>query len=97
MVKILAVDDDEPMRRLLTKELPRKGFSVETAPDGDTAFGLIKSNTYDVVLLDIVMPGTDGITLMKKLKTGPCVSGDHCAHRQGHGRDSCRGDETRRI
>ena len=71
MVKILAVDDDEPMRRLLTKELPRKGFSVETAPDGDTALGLINGNTYDVVLLDIVMPGTDGITLMKKLKQDP--------------------------
>lgn len=71
MVKILAVDDDEPMRRLLIKELPRKGFSVETAPDGDTAFELIKDNAYDVVLLDIVMPGTDGITLMKKLKQDP--------------------------
>ena len=71
MVRILAVDDEEPMRRLLMKELPRKGFSVETAPDGDTALGLIKSNTYDVVLLDIVMPGTDGITLMKKLKQDP--------------------------
>ena len=71
MVRILAVDDDEPMRRLLVKELPRKGFAVETAPDGDTALDLIKSNTYDVVLLDIVMPGTDGITLMKKLKQDP--------------------------
>ena len=71
MVRILAVDDDEPMRRLLVKELPRKGFAVETAPDGDTALDLIKKNTYDVVLLDIVMPGTDGITLMKKLKHDP--------------------------
>ena len=71
MVRILAVDDDEPMRRLLIKELPRKGFAVETAPDGDTAFRLIKNNTYDVVLLDIVMPGTDGIELMKKLKHDP--------------------------
>jgi len=71
MVRILAVDDDEPMRRLLMKELPRKGFEVETAPDGDTAFRLIKSNTYDVVLLDIVMPGTDGITLMKRLRQDP--------------------------
>ena len=71
MIRILAVDDEEPMRRLLMKELPRKGFYVETAPDGDTAFGLVKSNTYDVVLLDIVMPGTDGISLMKKLKQDP--------------------------
>jgi DNA-binding response OmpR family regulator len=33
MIRILAVDDEEPMRRLLMKELSRKGFSVETAPD----------------------------------------------------------------
>jgi DNA-binding NtrC family response regulator len=71
MIRILAVDDEEPMRRLLMKELSRKGFSVETAPDGDAAFSLIKKQTYDVILLDIVMPGTDGITLMKKLRMDP--------------------------
>lgn len=73
MVRVLAVDDEEPMRRLLMKELPRKGFSVETAPDGNTAFELIKNNTYDVVLLDIVMPGIDGISLMKKLRQDPAA------------------------
>ena len=73
MVRILAIDDEEPMRRLLMKELPRKGFSVETAPDGDTAFELIKINTYDVVLLDIVMPGIDGISLMKKIRQDPAA------------------------
>jgi two-component system, NtrC family, response regulator AtoC len=71
MVRILAVDDEEPMRRLLMKELSRKGFSVETAPDGDAAFELVKINTYDVILLDIVMPGIDGIMLMKKLRQDP--------------------------
>ena len=73
MVRLLAVDDEEPMRRLLMKELLRKGFSVETAPDGDTALELIKSNTYDVVLLDIVMPGIDGISVMKKLRQDPAA------------------------
>lgn len=73
MVRVLAVDDEAPMRRLLMKELPRKGFSVETAPDGNTAFELIKTNTYDVVLLDIVMPGIDGISLMKKLRQDPAA------------------------
>jgi DNA-binding NtrC family response regulator len=71
MIRILAVDDEEPMRRLLMKELPRKGFTVETAPDGNTAYGLIRKNTYDIVLLDIVMPGIDGISLMKKLRHDP--------------------------
>lgn len=68
MIKVLVVDDEEPFRRLLKKELERKGFSVETAPDGETAFSLIKENSYDVILLDIVMPGIDGISFMKKLR-----------------------------
>ena len=71
MIKILVVDDEEPLRRLLNKELTRKGFSVEVAPDGKTALSLAKQNTYDVVLLDIMMPGEDGISVMKKLKTDP--------------------------
>jgi len=71
MIKILVVDDEEPLRRLLNKELTRKGFSVEVAPDGKAALSLAKQNTYDVVLLDIMMPGEDGISVMKKLKTDP--------------------------
>jgi DNA-binding NtrC family response regulator len=70
-VKILVVDDEEPLRRLLRKELARKGFSVETAPDGESALSLLKEATFDVILLDIVMPGIDGISLMKKMKTDP--------------------------
>ncbi|MGO9614433.1 MAG: sigma-54-dependent transcriptional regulator [Dissulfurispiraceae bacterium] len=73
MVRILAVDDEEPIRRLLMRELPRKGFSVESAPNGDIALKLIKTNTYDVVLLDIVMPGLDGISLMKKIRQDPAA------------------------
>ena len=68
MIKILAVDDEEPFRRLLRNELTRKGFLVETASDGEEALGMLKEKSYDVVLLDIVMPGLDGISLMKKLR-----------------------------
>lgn len=73
MIKVLVVDDEEPLRRLLKKELTRKGFSVEVAPDGKAALDLAKQNTYDVVLLDIMMPGEDGISVMKKLKTDPAA------------------------
>ncbi|MBI5846674.1 MAG: sigma-54-dependent Fis family transcriptional regulator [Nitrospirae bacterium] len=73
MIKILVADDEEPLRRLLKKELTRKGFSVDVASDGKTALDLAKQNTYDVVLLDIMMPGEDGISVMKKLKTDPAA------------------------
>lgn len=71
MIRVLAVDDEEPFRRLLKKELSRKGFSVEVAPDGETAVTLIRENAYDVVLLDIIMPGIDGVSLMKRLQADP--------------------------
>lgn len=70
-IKILVVDDEEPLRRLLRKELSRKGFFVETAPDGEAALSMLKEATFDVILLDIVMPGIDGISVMKKMKTDP--------------------------
>ena len=71
MIRILAVDDEEPFRRLLKRELARKGFYVETASDGGEALSLLKENSYDVILLDIVMPGEDGISVMKKMKGDP--------------------------
>lgn len=71
MIKVLAVDDEEPIRRLLKKELTRKGFHAEVAHDSETALEMLKDNSYDVVLLDIVMPGTDGISAMKRIRKDP--------------------------
>jgi two-component system response regulator AtoC len=67
-IKVLVVDDEEPLRRLLKKELTRKGFAVETAPDGQGALAVLRDHAFHVILLDIVMPGIDGISLMKKLR-----------------------------
>ncbi len=68
MINILVVDDEEPFRRLLKKELGRKGYSVEVASDGGEALRLLRDRSFDVILLDVVMPGIDGISLLKLLK-----------------------------
>ena len=73
MIKVLVVDDEEPLRRLLDRELTRKGFSVDVAADGKTALERAKQTVYDVVLLDIIMPVMDGISVMKKLRTDPAA------------------------
>ena len=70
-IRVLVVDDEEPLRRLLRKELGRKGFPVQTAADGAGALELLKNNVFDVLLLDIVMPGIDGIGLMERMKADP--------------------------
>lgn len=71
MIRVLVVDDEEPFRRLLRKELSRKGFAVETASEGRTALAILKEKTFDVILLDIVMPAMNGIALMKQLRADP--------------------------
>ena len=68
MITVLVVDDEEPFRRLLNKELARKGYAVQVAHDGKEALRLLRDNLFDVILLDVMMPGVDGISLMKTLK-----------------------------
>jgi DNA-binding NtrC family response regulator len=70
-ISILIVDDEEPFRRLLKKELGRKGFATDTAGDGKVALDKVMASPYDVVLLDIDMPGTDGMTVLRKLRNDP--------------------------
>lgn len=71
MIRVLAVDDEEPFRRLLKRELARKGFYVEAAADGGEALQILKEKTFDIILLDIVMAGMDGVSMMEKLKNDP--------------------------
>ncbi|HEY6097853.1 MAG TPA: sigma-54 dependent transcriptional regulator [Anaeromyxobacter sp.] len=73
MIKVLVVDDEEPFRRLLKRELGRKGFTVEVAADGREALGLLREQSFDVALLDIVMPGTDGLETMKRMREDPAA------------------------
>jgi two-component system, NtrC family, response regulator HydG len=71
LISVLVVDDEEPFRRLLKRELGRKGFAVEVAADGDAALALLRGRAFDVILLDIVMPGLDGLATMKRLRQDP--------------------------
>ncbi len=71
MIRVLAVDDEEPFRRLLNKELTRKGFSVEVAAEGKAALAKLETGGFDVLLLDILMPGMDGLALMQTLQKHP--------------------------
>ncbi len=69
--RILVVDDEEPFRRLLSRELTRKGFLVEVAEEGRQALDMLAERSYDVVLLDIMMPGMDGAAVMRNLRNDP--------------------------
>lgn len=65
--KILIVDDDASVRGMLVKFLKDKGFATLEAENGEQALRIVSSEKISVVLLDIAMPGMDGLTTLKKL------------------------------
>jgi two-component system response regulator PilR (NtrC family) len=67
-VKILVVDDDLSIRKMLTIVLKETGYTVMDADSSESALKLLKSDTFDLVISDIKMPGISGIELLKKIK-----------------------------
>ena len=65
--RILIVDDEPSITSLLASFLGVQGYLCETATNGRTALEMVSQNHFDVVIIDILMPEMDGITLTKKL------------------------------
>jgi DNA-binding NtrC family response regulator len=67
-LKLLFADDERSLQELMKLELPRMGHTVTVCPDGLTAVAAIERNSYDCALVDLDMPGLDGIGVIRKLK-----------------------------
>lgn len=67
--RVLVVDDLEPNRNLFYRQLSRRGFRPELAVGGAEALRLLEQKKFDLVLLDIMMPGLDGIDVLKAIRT----------------------------
>ena len=68
---VLVADDNENNRDMLTRRLQRQGMKVEIATDGQQALDFVRNRSFDVVLLDIIMPGLDGFSVLQQLKADP--------------------------
>jgi DNA-binding response OmpR family regulator len=66
--RILVVDDDESIRTLLRRMLTIEGYSVDEAPDGATAISKLEAGLPDLLLLDIMMPGQDGLDVLQGVR-----------------------------
>jgi DNA-binding NtrC family response regulator len=66
--KILVVDDEPDFLEVITTRLQASNYDVITASNGEDAFKKIKNDKPDVVLLDILMPGIDGLELLRKIR-----------------------------
>jgi DNA-binding NtrC family response regulator len=66
--KILFADDDNALREVVKNQLIDQGYDVDEADDGDKTVEKLQAGTYDVLLLDINMPGKSGIDVLKFIK-----------------------------
>ncbi len=67
--RILVVDDEAPILELVRGYLEREGFAVETAMDGPSALDAVRASAPDIVILDVMLPGLDGIEVCRQIRT----------------------------
>jgi len=67
--RVLLVDDEKDFVESLSQRLEIRDVDVKTSLSGDEALGLIRENDFDVIVLDVLMPGKDGIETLKEIKT----------------------------
>src|SRR5207302_1533577 len=68
MATVLAVDDEEDILTIIRHNLEQEGHRVLTAPNGDRALEIVRDERPDVVVLDVMMPGTDGWAVLNQIK-----------------------------
>jgi two-component system OmpR family response regulator len=67
-MRVLVVEDYPPIRKAVAKGLREAGFAVDAACDGEEGLWYATSNDYDVVVLDLMLPGVDGLTILSRLR-----------------------------
>jgi len=72
---ILIVDDEADLVELVSYNLKKEGFIVDSAPDGETALKKVKKGRYDLLVLDLMLPGIQGMELCRILRKDPKTSG----------------------
>lgn len=69
--KILVVEDNQDLARLLDLHLRDLSYDVDLAFDGAAGWAQIKKNTYDLIILDLMLPGIDGLEICRRIRTQP--------------------------
>jgi len=68
MARILVIDDQDSIRRVVRRALERDGHEVFDASDGELGMEILESQSFDVVITDIFMPGQDGIVTLRQIR-----------------------------
>jgi DNA-binding response OmpR family regulator len=67
-MKTLLIEDDSKILEVLELGFKEAGFTTDQATDGTTGWTKLKTNTYDIIILDVMLPGIDGLTLLGKMR-----------------------------
>lgn len=67
-MRLLLIEDDQALREILAKRLAQEGYAVDACSDGNEGLGFALAAPYDGIILDIMLPGIDGLTLLKHLR-----------------------------
>ena len=86
--RVLLIDDDTRMYELLAQYLGQNGITVTHAPDGGRGLAALEARTYDAVLLDVMMPGMDGLEVCRRIRSKSTIPVLML---------TARGDETDRV
>jgi len=73
-MRILVIEDEKKIADFIKRGLKEEGYAVDAAHDGEAGLFLAKTNDYDLILLDLMLPKIDGITVCKKLREGKILS-----------------------
>jgi len=69
-LRILLADDEPRLLHIVSMYLGMEGYDVRSAADGEEALRLIESETFDLAVLDVMMPGVDGIEVCRRIRAG---------------------------
>lgn len=69
--RILIVDDDENTLEILRRWLNKEGYATTTAEDGQHCLDILEKEDFDIVLLDVMMPGVDGLQVCERMRENP--------------------------
>lgn len=67
-MRILVAEDERDLNEIICRHLEREGYSVDSCHNGDEAIAILSYTEYDAVVLDIMMPGADGFSVLRTLR-----------------------------
>lgn len=73
-MRILVIEDDQSLNRIVSKHLREEGYAVDSCTRGDDGLDYIEGTAYDLIVLDWMLPGLDGISLLRRARARGCLS-----------------------